>query len=81
MSEKPDPRIKELQRLIELLEDEGVLDEEARSAAAALLGRLGGRKGGLARARNLSPERRSEIARMAAEARWRKGRGPAEPPA
>ncbi|MXW38296.1 MAG: hypothetical protein F4Z65_08540 [Acidobacteria bacterium] len=67
--------------MIELLGDEGVLDEEARSAAAALLGRLGGRKGGLARARNLSPERRSEIARMAAEARWRKSRGPAEPPA
>jgi len=33
-----------------------------------------GRRGGLARARNLSPERRSEIARMAVEARWRKYR-------
>ena len=74
MVEKPDPKIRELQRLIELLEDEGVLDAEAKSAAAALLGRLGGRKGGLARAKKLSPERRSEIARLAAEARWKKAR-------
>ena len=72
MAEKPDPRIRELQSLIEALEDEGVLDAETRSAIAALLGRSGGRKGGLTRARNLSPERRSEIARQAAEARWKK---------
>jgi hypothetical protein len=38
--------------------------------AAALLGRLGGRKGGLARLARLTPERRSEIARAAALARW-----------
>ena len=47
MAEKPDPRIRELQALIEALEDEGVLDAETRSAIAALLGRSGGRKGGL----------------------------------
>ena len=74
MAGDPDPRIRELLRLIEVLEDEGVLDEEARSAAAALLGRLGGRKGGLKRAQKLSPERRSEIARNAAVARWKKVR-------
>jgi hypothetical protein len=34
-------------------------------------GRKGGLKGGKARAKQLSPERRSEIARKAAEARWR----------
>jgi len=34
------------------------------------LGRLGGLKGGKARAEKLSPERRKEIARKAAEARW-----------
>lgn len=32
----------------------------------------GGRKGGKARARSLSPQERSEIARTAAAARWRK---------
>lgn len=33
----------------------------------------GGDVGGAARARILSPEQRSEIARLAAEARWKKG--------
>ena len=33
----------------------------------------GGTKGGPARARALTPEQRSEIARAAAEARWKKG--------
>ena len=35
-------------------------------------GKLGGAKGGTIRAAKLSPERRSEIARQAAEARWQK---------
>ena len=34
------------------------------------LGRLGGLKGGKARAAKLSPERRTEIAKKAAVARW-----------
>jgi hypothetical protein len=41
---------------------------------AAALGRLGGRKGGQARAEQLTPERRLEIARNAARARWRRRR-------
>lgn len=36
------------------------------------LGHKGGLKGGKARAEKLSPERRSEIARKAAQARWKK---------
>lgn len=35
-------------------------------------GRLGGAKGGKLRAERLSPERRAEIARQAAKARWNK---------
>lgn len=35
-------------------------------------GRTGGLKGGKARAERLSPERRSEIARAAAKARWQR---------
>ncbi len=35
-------------------------------------GKAGGSKGGKLRAERLSPERRSEIARKAAEARWSK---------
>ena len=37
---------------------------------AAALGRLGGLKGGPARAAKLSPRRRREIARVAARVRW-----------
>jgi len=43
-----------------------------KNPAAVALGRLGGLKGGKARAEKLSPERRKEIARKAAESRWRK---------
>ncbi len=50
------------------------MTEEEKSEAARLLGRLGGRKGGKARAEKLSPERRKEIARKAAKARWEKKR-------
>ncbi len=37
---------------------------------AVALGRMGGKKGGPARAKKLSKKRRSEIARVAAQARW-----------
>ena len=47
-------------------------DEAARKNAAALLGRLGGKKGGPARAAKLSAKRRREIAQKAAKTRWRK---------
>jgi len=45
---------------------------EALRQAAAELGRRGGLKGGKARAANLTPERRAEIAKKAAETRWGK---------
>lgn len=43
-----------------------------KNAAAVALGRLGGLKGGKARARTLSKSRRAEIAKRAAFARWSK---------
>ncbi len=43
-----------------------------KDPAAVALGRKGGLKGGRARAATLSPERRSEIAKKAAAARWRR---------
>jgi len=46
----------------------------AKNPAAVLLGRLGGKKGGPARARKLTPQQRSEIARKASLARWAKHR-------
>lgn len=45
-------------------------EERPKNAAAVELGRMGGLKGGKARAEKLSPERRAEIARKAAAARW-----------
>jgi hypothetical protein len=41
-----------------------------KNPAAVALGKLGGAKGGKARAAALSPKRRSEIAREAAQKRW-----------
>jgi hypothetical protein len=41
-----------------------------RNPAAVALGKLGGAKGGKARAANLSPERPLSIAREAAKKRW-----------
>lgn len=46
--------------------------QEGKNPAAVLLGRLGGLKGGKARAASLSAEKRSEIAKKAAQTRWRK---------
>ncbi len=42
-----------------------------KNPAAVALGRLGGQKGGKARAESLTAKRRSEIAKKAAAARWR----------
>ena len=44
---------------------------DTRNPAAVSLGRLGGLKGGIARANKLSPEKRREIARIAAASRWK----------
>ena len=41
-----------------------------KNPAAVALGRLGGKKGGIARAIKLTAVQRSEIARKAAQARW-----------
>lgn len=58
-------------RLAKQIIDEAVANAEKNPAAVAL-GRLGGLKGGKARAKSLSPEKRAEIARKAAEKRWKK---------
>jgi len=43
-----------------------------KNSAAVALGRLGGMKGGKARAAALSSEKRKEIAKKAAQTRWTK---------
>jgi len=44
--------------------------EDSRNPSAVALGKLGGSKGGSARAKTLSKARRTAIARKAARARW-----------
>lgn len=44
--------------------------EKEKNPAAVTLGRLGGLKGGKARAESLTAKKRSEIARKAAQKRW-----------
>lgn len=46
--------------------------EPPKNPAAVALGRLGGLKGGAARAKALSKRRRSQIARRAARKRWKR---------
>ncbi|MFZ0887485.1 MAG: hypothetical protein WA005_03465 [Candidatus Binataceae bacterium] len=46
--------------------------EDRRNPAAVALGKLGGARGGKARAAKLTTERRREIARKAAQKRWSK---------
>lgn len=52
-------------------DDQGDDPYEGKDPAAVELGRRGGQKGGKARAEKLTPEQRSEVARKAAQARWR----------
>lgn len=73
------PRPRDANQLAKLVADiatgeieDRITTEDGRDLAAVLLGRRGGLKGGRARAAKLSPERRSEIARAAAEKRWKK---------
>ena len=45
--------------------------EEAEINKKSSAGRLGGKKGGAARAQSMTPERRAEIAKKAAAKRWK----------
>ena len=47
-------------------------EDSGKNPAAVALGKLGGKKGGTARAAALTPEQRKEIAKKAAEKRWHK---------
>ncbi len=52
--------------------EESKPEDEGKNPAAVALGRLGGKKGGPARAKKMTPEERSEAASKAAKARWKK---------
>lgn len=84
LNPKPIPRPRDPMALVKLIGDiatgqvediqpdspsEPTADEIKRVMAA--LGKQGGLKGGKARAASLTPEKRSEIAKKAAAARWK----------
>jgi hypothetical protein len=78
MAEKKPKRPRDTNQLAKMIVDlsTGEAEEEKRperekNPAAVALGRLGGPKGGKARAEKLSPEKRTEIARKAAQSRWK----------
>lgn len=56
--------------VLKALTDDPAVEATVKNPAAVALGRLGGLKGGKARKDSLSPEKRSEIAKKAAAARW-----------
>ena len=62
-----------LQHVISLTEQ--AEERSEKNPAAVALGRKGGLKGGPARAKNLSPTRLREIARKAAQTRWKRQKG------
>jgi hypothetical protein len=70
-------RPRDINRLAKFIVDVSTGDAElpecqpdGKNAAAVELGKLGGKKGGKARADKLTSEQRQEIARRAAQARW-----------
>lgn len=79
MPDRSRKRPRDLNQLAKFIVDDGTSAEprhatgqQPKIAAAVELGRLGGLKGGKARAAKLTPERRAEIARAAAAARWKR---------
>lgn len=58
--------------IVEATTKEPTKEIPQKNPAAVALGRLGGLKGGKARAKKLSPKRRKQIARKAAKIRWAK---------
>ena len=67
---------KDINQLAKLIVDRatGTIPKQTstKNPAAVALGRLGGLKGGNARASKLTPEQRKEIAQKAAKKRWGK---------
>lgn len=74
MTDKKAKRPRDPNQLAKLVVDIATGQEhdiaKSEQSSMANLGRAGGLKGGIARAEKLSPERRSEIAKKAAAARW-----------
>jgi hypothetical protein len=72
MATKP-KRPRDINQLAKLIVDISTGEAtDAKESKKAIAGRSGGVKGGVSRAGKLSAEQRADIARLAAEARWKK---------
>lgn len=60
-------------KITEMATNEQSEPDDGKNPAAVALGRLGGKKGGKARAEKLTREQRQEIGRKGAAARWGTG--------
>ena len=74
---KPDHNVLAAQIVEEATSEDEAVEKEpevdnGKNPAAVTLGRLGGLKGGKARAKKLTKKQRSEAAKKAALARWNK---------
>lgn len=58
--------------LSEAVGDVAPVEQHEKNPAAVAMGRLGGKKGGTARAASLTQEQRTAIAKKAAQTRWQK---------
>lgn len=67
----PRPKGKQDAEDIDRAAGEGMAQPQQKNPAAVALGRLGGLKGGKARAAKLTPARRKAIAKKAAQTRWK----------
>ena len=73
MSDKMPKRPRDPNQLAKLMVDIAIGEEEdAEETILQKRAAKGGKKGGKARAKALTPEQRSEIASIAARARWKK---------
>lgn len=69
------PKKKDFTQIALLVTQQAVGEKlRPKHPAAVALGRLGGKKGGPARAKKLTKQQRNEIARKAALARWDKAK-------
>lgn len=68
-SKREEDEVQAALRVVETITGTHLAD---KNPAAVALGRLGGKKGGPARAKKLSSKKRSAIAKKAAKARWSK---------
>lgn len=67
---KRSSKIRDINELASSIIKQATENDDGKNPAAVALGRLGGLKGGKARAERLSSEKRKEIAKKAAQARW-----------